>query len=243
MPARAELGSRGPAWAPFSGSEAGQGLVELALALPVLLAVASAIIDGAWAFHQAGLVAAAAEAAQRAVAIEDTGAGHCAGAPPAAYAESAQTAARAAAPSLDAARLSIAIEYLEPACTGRMRTLAVSIRYPVAALTPWLAPLLGGRWLTGQAASAVEELPPPWWGQADQVRAQQAEIASQQAQIASLTSAYNQEAAQLAAQQAEIARLVSASSYYYGQWQAALRTTGAWPPGPIGADAIGDGAR
>lgn len=190
-------GRRAPA------GEAGQGLIELALALPVLLALAGAIIDGAWAFHQAGLVAAAAEAAQRAVAIEDTGAGHCAGAPPPSYAGTALGAAAAAAPTLDPGRLSVALRYLEPACAGRMRTLAVSVTYPATAMTPWLAPLLSGRRFTGQAGSAVEELPPPWWGQAGLVQAQQAEIAA-------LTSAYGQEAALVRAQQAEIASLVSA---------------------------------
>ncbi len=187
------------------GGEAGQGLIELALALPVLLALAGAIIDGAWAFHQAGLVAAAAEAAQRAVAIEDTGAGHCAGAPPSSYDGTAMSAAAAAAPTLDPARLSVALRYLEPACTGRMRTLAVSVTYPATAMTPWLAPLLNGRRLAGQAGSAVEELPPPWWGQAGLVQAQQA-------QIAALTSAYQ-------AAEAQIASLWGAAGYYYGRWQ------------------------
>jgi Flp pilus assembly protein TadG len=239
--------------------DAGQGLTELALALPILLALVSAIIDGGWAFHQAGLVSAAAEAAQRAVAIQDTGAGNCAGAPPSTYTGAAQRAAQAAAPTLDPARLSVSLQYLEPACDGRMRTLAVSITYPVTALTPWMAPFLAGRLLTGEASGAVEEVPPPWWGQADQVQAQQAEIASQQtqitsqqAQIASLTSAYGQEAAEAQAEQvqlasltsayqseasayqAEAAQLASASSaanYYYQEW---LSATHALPSGEGG---------
>jgi hypothetical protein len=151
------------------GGEAGQELLELALTLPILLAIAGAIIDGGWAFHQAGLVSAAAESAQRAVAIEDTGAGHCTGAPPSSYVDAARSAARDAAPGLNPARLTVVLRYLEPSCTGRMRTLAVSITYPITALTPWLAPMLDGRRVTGEAASAVEELPPPWWGQGELV--------------------------------------------------------------------------
>lgn len=226
--------------------ETGQGLTELALALPILLAVVGVIIDGGWAFHQAGLVTAAAEAAQRAVAIQDTGAGHCAGAPPSSYVDAAQRAAQAAAPTLDPSRLPVSLQYLEPSCAGRMRTLAVSVVYPVKALTPWLAPFLTGRRLTGEASGAVEEVPPAWWGQAGEVQAQQAQIASQeaqitaqQAQIASLTSAYDQEAAELQAEQAQLASLTSAyqaeasayqqeaaqlasvssiANYYYQQW-------------------------
>jgi hypothetical protein len=151
------------------GGEAGQELLELALALPILLAIAGAIIDGGWAFHQAGLVSAAAESAQRAVAIEDTGSGHCAGAPPSSYADAARSAARAAAPGLDPARLAVTLRYLEPSCAGRMRTLVVSFTYHITALTPWLGPLLDGRSVTGEAASAVEELAPPWWGRAETV--------------------------------------------------------------------------
>lgn len=235
--------------------ERGQALVELALALPVLLAIVGAIIDGGWAFHQAGLVSAAAEAAQRAVAGQDAGAGHCAGAPPSAYIDVARSAARASAPGLDPARLAVALQYLEPACTGRMRTLAVSVTYPVTALTPWFAPLLSGVRLAAQAATAVEEMPPPWWGQAGAVQAQQAQIASlttaygqaaaaleaQQGQVASLTAAYGQATAELQTQQAQIASLTTAyqteaaqaasssgtESYYYSQWQNASATVSA----------------
>ncbi len=151
----------------------GQGLIELALALPVLLAVVSAILDGGWAFHQAGMVTAAAEAAQRAVALQDTGAAHCTGTPPASYVQTAQNAARVAAPGLEPASLAIEVRYLESACTGRMRTLAVSVAYPLRALTPWFAALLNGRRVTAQAIGAVEELPPPWWRQGAQVQMQQ----------------------------------------------------------------------
>lgn len=151
----------------------GQGLIELALALPVLLAVLSAILDGSWAFHQAGMVTAAAEAAQRAVAIQDTGAAHCSGTPPASYVQSAQNAARAAAPGLEPTRLVIDVRYLEAACTGRMRTLAVSVAYPLTALTPWFAALLDGRRVTAQAIGGVEELPPPWWGRGAPVQMRQ----------------------------------------------------------------------
>jgi len=145
--------------------EHGQALVELALALPILLALVSAMIDGGWAFHEAGLLVAAAEAAQRAVAIQDTGAGHCSGNPPSSYAATAMTAAALAAPHLDPAELQVDLQYVEPGCVGRMRTLTVEFTYPLTALTPWMAPFLNGRHLVGQAASAVEELPPPWWGQ------------------------------------------------------------------------------
>lgn len=155
---------RHPPHGRFDG-ERGQGLIELALALPVLLALVSAIIDGGWAFHQAGMVAVAAEAAQRAVAIQDTGAGHCAGAPPALYEEMARTAAQAASPGLNPAALTVSLAYLEPACTGRMRSLSVSVGYPLTPLTPWFAPLLAGRRIAARASTAVEELPPPWWGE------------------------------------------------------------------------------
>ncbi len=244
---------RSPKWRPAlavrAAGEAGQAITELALTLPVLLAITSAIIDGGWAFHQAGLVTAAAEAAQRAVAIQDAGTGHCSGAPPADYAATAQSAAAAATSGLDPARLSVALQYLEPACSGRMRTLAVSVSYPIIPLTPWFAPLLSRVRLRSQAMTAVEELSPPWWGQAGTVQTQQAQIASlttaygqasaqmqaQQAQIASLASAYSQAAAALQSDQAQIsslnaahqaeavqaAALSSNASYYYAQWQSA----------------------
>lgn len=253
---------------PLSGrcaGERGQGVVELALALPVFLAVVGAVIDGGWAFHQAGMVSAAAQAAQRAVAIIDTGAGHCVGAPPAAYADTALHAARTAVPRLDPARLALGLEYLEPGCAGRMRTLAVSVAYPIRALTPWFAALLSGVRLTSQAATAVEELVPPWWGQAGEVQAQQARIASltaaygqaaaeiqtEQAQLASLTAAYQAEAAQVASlsnaanyyyaqwqdASATVSALSQTASYYYSRWQAALTWAGAsGGPGPSGGD-------
>jgi len=150
--------------------ERGQGVIELALALPVFLAVIGAVIDGGWAFHQAGMVSVAAQAAQRAVGIIDTGAGHCAGAPPSVYTDLALSAARVAAPTLDPGRMALGLQYLEPGCSGRMRTLAVSVGYPIKALTPWFAPLLSGLRLTARAATAVEELAPPWWGQAGEVQ-------------------------------------------------------------------------
>jgi hypothetical protein len=196
--------------------EAGQAITELALTLPVLLAIVSAIIDGGWAFHQAGLVSVAAEAAQRAVAVEDAGTGHCAGDPPFDYVAAAQNAAGTAAPGLNPANLSVTLQYLEPACSGRMRTLAVSVSYPITPLTPWLAPFLSGLRLHSQAAAAVEELPPPWWGQAGTVQAQQAQLAADRAQIDSLTAAYQAAAAQAAA-------LSGDANYYYSQWQAVLQ--------------------
>jgi len=173
----------------------------------VLLAVVSAIIDGGWAFHQAGMVAAAAQAAQRALAVQDTGAANCSGAAPASYVQAARAAAAAAAPGLNPDVLTIEVGYLDAACLGRMRTLGVTAAYPLTALTPWFAPLLNGRRVTGQASSAVEEVPPPWWGQGDQIQAQQAEIAS-------LRAAYQAEMAQAAA-------FARAASYYYTQWQSA----------------------
>ncbi len=225
-----------PVWKSLGclAGERGQGVVELALALPIFLAVVAGVVDGGWAFHEAGMVSAAAQAAQRAVAIEDTGAGRCTGAPPSAYAAAALSAARAAAPSLDPMRLAVGLQYLEPSCSGRMRTLAVSVTYPIRALTPWFAPLISGLRLTAHAATAVEELAPPWWGQADVVQAQQVQIASltaaygqaaaaaqtEEAQIASLTAAYQ-------AATAQAASLSSAAGYYYAQWQSAGATAAA----------------
>src|SRR5579875_2964557 len=53
-------------WVPWGEvAEKGQGIIELALTLPFLLALASAILDGGYAFHEFGLVAAAAEARDR----------------------------------------------------------------------------------------------------------------------------------------------------------------------------------
>lgn len=244
--------------------EAGQAITELALTLPVLLAIVSAIIDGGWAFHQAGMVSAAAEAAQRAVAIQDVGTGHCAGAPPSGYVDTARTAAETAAPGLDPARLSVALQYVEPACSGRMRTLAVSVSYPITPLTPWFAPLLSRVRLASQAAAAVEEVAPPWWGQAGTVQAQQAQIASltaaygqvsaemqaAQAQINSLTVTYQAEAAQAAAlsgtasyyytqwqnASAQVSSLSQDVNYYYSQWQAALQEPAPSLPQPGGHD-------
>ncbi len=251
-----------PARAALTSGEAGQAIAELALTLPVLLAITCAIIDGGWAFHQAGLVTAAAEAAQRAVAIQDAGSGHCTGMPPADFAATAQGAAVTAAPALDPARLSVTLQYLEPACSGRMRTLAVSVSYPIIPLTPWFAPLLSGVRLRSQAATAVEELVPPWWGQGGTVQAQQAQIASltasygqvsaqmqaQQAQIDSLSAAYQAETAQAAAlsseagyyyaqwqsASAQASALVQDVNYYYSQWQAALQTLAGYLPQPRG---------
>ncbi|HYM69859.1 MAG TPA: TadE family protein [bacterium] len=218
-------------------SARGQALIELVLALPILLAIASAVIDGGWAVHEAGMVAAAAQAAGRAVAIQEAGTGHCDGAPPASDRATAFAAARAAAPRLNPAAVDVALDYLEPACTGRMRTIVVSVAYPITSLTPWFAPLLNGRRLSAQAAGAIEELPPPWWGQADEVAAQHAQIVTLQAQVASLTSAYQAEAGQVQGQQSEIAALTTAdqqagaqaaywsqtASYYYSLWQALLQ--------------------
>lgn len=191
--------------------ERGSALLELALALPIVLVLIGAIIDGGWALHQAALVTAAAEAAQRAAAIQDTGTGHCAGAPPASYGDLSSAAAAAAAPTLDPSGLSIAVRYLEPACAGRMRTLIVDVAYPLRALTPWFAGLLNGRRLTAEAGSAVEELPPSWWGSATQIQADQAQIQSQQSEIASqagqvggLQSQISWQQSQLAADQAAI---------------------------------------
>jgi len=143
--------------------ESGQGLIELAVALPILLGIVSAIIDGGWALYEAASLASAAQSAARAVSIQETGAGLCAGAPPGSDATVAQAAAEAAAPSLNAAALTVTLGYLEPACVGRMRTVVVSLGYSITALTPWFAPLLDGRTLHAQTADAVEEVPPPWW--------------------------------------------------------------------------------
>lgn len=191
------------------GSERGSALVELALAMPIMLALAGAIVDGGWALHQATLLAAAAEAAQRAAALRDTGAANCAGVPPASYGDLSKAAAEAAAPTLDASRLTVGVSYAEPACTGRMRTLVVSLSYTLRALTPWFAGLLNGRSITAQAGSAVEEVPPPWWSSAAQVQTDQAQIEAQRAQIASLAAAYQ--------------AMQSAASYYYGLWQQVLK--------------------
>lgn len=214
-------------------SERGSALLELTLAAPVMLALAGAIIDGGWALHQAALVTAAAEAAQRAVAILDTGAGNCAGPPPAAYSGVAGAAAAAAAPTLDPSRLSVTVSYVEPACVGRMRTLVVDMTYALSVLTPWFTPLLNGRSLTAEAGSAVEETPPPWWGSAAQVQADEAEIASQQAEIASLTSAYQSMVSAYqslsSAYQAEVSLASSLSQtvdYYYALWQQILAAQG-----------------
>ncbi len=203
--------------------ERGSALLELALAMPVVLALIGAIVDGGWALHQAALVTAAAAAAQRAAAVQDTGAGHCAGAPPVSYSDASRTAAAAAAPTLDTSRLSVVLRYVEPACTGRMRTLVVDVTYPLHALTPWFARLLNGRQLTAEAGTAVEEVPPPWWGSAAQVQsdraqlqaqqlqigAQLAQIVSQQSQVATDQSQIAWDHSQLAAQQAELGSLQS----------------------------------
>jgi Flp pilus assembly protein TadG len=143
--------------------ETGQGLIELAVALPVLLAIVSAIIDGGWAFYEAASLASAASSAARAVSIQETGRGVCAGEPPESDEAAALAAAAAAAPTLNSAALTVTLSYLEPACVGRMRTVVVSLAYSVTSLTPWFAPLLDGRTLTAQTADAVEEVPPPWW--------------------------------------------------------------------------------
>ncbi len=232
----AEIGSTS-SMQPFPHGERGQALLEFAIVLPILLAIASALIDGAWAFHEAGMVAAAAQAAVRAVAIQESGGGHCAGAPPAADGVTALSAALEAAPRLDPGVLDIELSYLEPACSGRMRTLVVSAAYPITALTPWFAPLLNGRRLTAQAANAVEEVPPPWWGEADEVAAQQAQIETLETQVASLTSAYEAEAGEVQGQQSEIAELTEedqqagaevsywsqTANYYYSLWESLVQ--------------------
>jgi TadE-like protein len=182
--------------------ERGSALLELALAMPVVLALIGAIVDGGWALHQAALVTAAAEAAQRTAALQDTGTGHCAGAPPASYGEVSRAAAAAAAPTLDPSRLIVTLRYLEPACSGRMRTLIVDVTYTLHALTPWFVRLLNGRHLTAEAGSAVEEVPPPWWGSAAQVLSDRAQLQAQQSQIAAQFS-------QIASQQAELVALQS----------------------------------
>ena len=208
-----------------AAAERGSALLELALALPIVLALIGAIIDGGWALHQAALVTAAAEAAQRAVALEDTGTGHCAGAPPASYGDVSAAAAAAAAPTLNSSSMSIALRYVEPACTGRMRTLVVDVTYTLHALTPWFAVMLNGRRLTAEAGSAVEELLPPWWGSAGQakadqaqIQAQQSQLASQQAELVSLQSQLGSDQAEIAAQQAQFAgeqsQLTSLTSAY-----------------------------
>lgn len=194
-----------------AGGQRGSALLEFALVLPVVLALIGAIIDGGWALHQAALITAAAEAAQRAVAIQDTGSGHCTGAPPAAYADVSAAAAATAAPTLNAPGISVAVRYLEPACNGRMRTLVVDMAYTLHALTPWFAGLLNGRRLTAEAAGAVEELPPPWWGSAAQVQLDQAQINSLLSAYQGALSAYQAEASLAAA-------LSQSAAYYYAQW-------------------------
>lgn len=179
-------------------------LAELAIVLPVLLAVVGAIIDGGWAFHQAALVTAAAEASQRALAIQDTGAGHCAGDPPGSYAVTARGAALAAAPHLGDGGMSVVVRYVEPACAGRMRTLTVVVTHPITPLTPWLAPFLAGRTVTGQASAAVEEVPPPWWSQGDVVQTQQAQLAATQAQLQSAQAQLQSDQARFTADQAQL---------------------------------------
>jgi len=186
-------------------NERGSALLELALAMPVVLALIGAIVDGGWALHQAALVTAAAEAAQRVVAIQDTGMGRCAGVPPASYGDVSRAAAAAAAPTLDPSSISVALRYLEPACAGRMRTLIVDVTYTLHALTPWFAGLLNGRRLTAEAASAVEEVPPPWWGSAAQVQSGQAQIRVQLSQIASQQSQLAADQSAISSQQSEIA--------------------------------------
>jgi hypothetical protein len=222
-------------------SERGAALVEFALTVPLLLALTAAIIDGGWALHQAGLVTAAAEAAQRAVALQDTGSGDCTGAPPGSYGGLAAAAAAAAAPTLNPGAISVDLRYLEPSCVGRMRTLIVDVTYTFQALTPWLAGLLNGRRLTAEAGSAVEEVPPPWWGSAAQVQSdlaeiqsQQARLASQASQLVSLTSAYqrvlSEYQAASSAYQAEASLASSLSqdaAYYYSLWQQAVNSANA----------------
>ena len=197
----------------------GSALLEFALALPIMLALVGAIVDGGWALHQAALVTAAAEAAQRAAAIQDTGAGHCAGAPPASYADLSGAAAAAAAPTLDPSKISFTVRYLEAACSGRMRTLVVDVTYTLHALTPWFAALLNGRHLTAEAGSAVEEVPPPWWGSAAQVQSDQAQIQAQQSQLASLASAYLAALSAYEAETAIVSSLSQTAAYFYAQWQ------------------------
>ena len=184
--------------------ERGSALLELALAMPVVLALIGAIVDGGWALHQAALVTAAAEAAQRTAAVQDTGTGHCAGAPPGSYGDVARAAAAAAAPTLDTSRLSVALRYLEPVCAGRIRTLVVDVTYTLHALTPWFARLLNGRHFTAEAGSAVEEVPPPWWGSAAQVQSDRAQIQAQQSQIGAQLSQIAWQQSQLATDQSQI---------------------------------------
>lgn len=191
-------------------SQRGSAVLEFALVLPIVLALIGAVIDGGWALHQAAIVTAAAQAAQRAAALQDTGTAHCAGAPPAAYADVSTAAATAAAPTLNPANIVVVLRYLEPACTGRMRTLVADVTYPLRALTPWFAGLLNGRRLTAEAASAVEELPPPWWGSANQVQSDQAQIQAQQSEI-------NAQSSQIASQQVLLASLQSQLATDEGQ--------------------------
>ncbi|HKX17353.1 MAG TPA: TadE/TadG family type IV pilus assembly protein [bacterium] len=195
----------------LDGAQRGSALLEFALVLPIVLALIGAIIDGGWALHQAALITAAAEAAQRAVALQDTGSGRCTGAPPAAYSDVSVAAAAAAAPTLNTSGIAVAVRYLEPACNGRMRTLVVDMAYTLHALTPWFAGLLNGRRLTAEAGGAVEELPPPWWGSAAQVQLDQAQISALQSAYQGALSAYQAEASFAAA-------LSQSAAYYYAQW-------------------------
>jgi hypothetical protein len=216
-------------WVPWGEvAEKGQGIIELALTLPFLLALASAILDGGYAFHEFGLVAAAAEAAQRRLAIVDTGSGHCQGAPPPGYADVAREAAATAAPHLRLDGLRISVWYVEPECDGRVRTLAVSVAYPLTVFTPWLAPVLAHRQVTGRAAGAVEEVAPAWWGQGDRVRAQEAQIVAQEQQIGALSQAVSYYYSQWQQTSAALASVSQTASYYYAQWQNALSWGNPW---------------
>jgi Flp pilus assembly protein TadG len=214
--------------------ERGSALVEFAFAMPIMLALAGAIIDGGWALHQAAMLSAAAEAAQRAAALQDTGAGNCSGAPPASYVALSKAAAASAAPALDASRLFIGVRYAEPACTGRMRTLLVNMSYSLRALTPWFASLLTGRAITAQAGSAVEEVPPPWWSPAAQAQRSQitiqpsavtplqSQLSADQSTIASQQSLLGTDQAQIASLGSAYQAMQSAASYYYTLWQQVL---------------------
>lgn len=140
----------------------GHAVVELAVVLPVLLLIAGGVIDGGWLWYQAQSVAHAAGAGARRGGLLATGMGECSGSPSPAVRGAVERAVREAAPSLDARRLAVAVEYTEPSCVGRMRTLKVVVTYTLQTLTPALGRLAGGTQHRGATALVVEMIPPEW---------------------------------------------------------------------------------
>ncbi|MBI4276839.1 MAG: pilus assembly protein, partial [Armatimonadetes bacterium] len=154
------------------GRERGHAVVELAVTLPLLLLLAGGIVDGGWLWHQVQSVTHAAAAGARRGALVATGAGECSGAPSPAVRAAVERAVRDASPSLDPRRMAVSVEYAEPGCVGRLRTLRVSVTYRLQALTPYLGRLVSETQHRGAAVLAVEMVapewarsgPPAWWG-------------------------------------------------------------------------------